>query len=156
MNGGQRKFYLTLEGLAKLKKEHGELTNEKRSQAVERLSRAREFGDLMENSEYFAARDDLMFLDDRIAELENILKKTTIIKQPRQNGVIQLGSMVVIEIDGEINEFSIVGTLEVNPAEKKISNESPIGQALLGKSVGNTVEVKTPIVSYSCKILEVK
>lgn len=152
----QQQYYLTQEGLTKLKKEHEELKNKKRPQAVDRLSRAREFGDLTENSEYFAARDDLMFLDDRIAELENILKKTTIIKQPRQNGVIQLGSMVVIEIDGEINEFYIVGTLEVNPAKKKISNESPIGRALLGKSVGNTVEIKTPIVSYSCKVLEVK
>lgn len=156
MTNHPQKFYLTPEGLAKLRKEYEELKNKKRPAAVERLSRAREFGDLTENSEYFSAREDLMFIDDRITELENILKKTTIIKAPQKNGVIQLGSTVVVEMGGEINEFTVVGTFEVNPTENKISNESPIGQALLGKSVGNSVDVKTPIVSYSCKILEVK
>lgn len=156
MTRDDKKFYLTPEGLAKLQKEHAELKNVKRPKAVERLATARGLGDLSENAEYAAARDDLIFLDDRLAELEHILKNATKINQPKQNGIIQLGSKVVIEIDGEINEFTLVGTLEANPARHQISDESPIGQALMGKSVGETVDVKTPIVQYPCKILEIK
>lgn len=156
MSDDKQKFYLTHEGLAKLKKEHKELEEKKRPQAVERLARAREFGDLMENSEYFAARDDLMFLDDRIVEIENILKNNVIIKAKPNCKFVTLGSIVVIEQENEIREFTVTGTLEADPIQGKISDESPVGKALLGKKAGDAVEVKTSVVKAVYKVLEIK
>lgn len=155
MGDKQQKFYLTPEGLAKLEKEYEELRDKKRPQAVERLSRAREFGDLTENSEYFAARDDLMFLDDRISELENILKDVKIVTTPKKNDSVQLGSTVVVEVDGDSDEFTIVGTLEADPFRGKISNESPVGMALLGRKVGDSIAVSSAIKT-TYKIKEIK
>jgi len=146
MDKDKQKFYLTPEGLAKLKKEYTELKDKKRPQAVERLSRAREFGDLTENSEYFAARDDLMFLDDRIAELENILKNVEIVKTPKAHGTVQLGSTVVVEVNGQMKQkFTIVGTLEADPFRGKISNESVVGKALLNHKVGDEITVSSSV-----------
>lgn len=155
MKDPKQKFYLTEEGLAKLKKAYEELENKKRPQAVERLARAREFGDLTENSEYFAARDDLMFLDDRIAELENILKNTMIVSTPKNSKVVQLGSTVVVKSEGGVGEFTIVGTLEANPVRGKISNESLVGKALLNHQVGDTVIVASAIKN-TYKIIKIK
>lgn len=155
MSTSQQNFYLTPEGLAKLKKEHTELTTKKRPQAVERLSRAREFGDLTENSEYFAARDDLMFLDDRIAELDHILKSAKVVKLPKNHDTVQLGSTVVVEVDGDTDEFAIVGTLEADPFRGKISNESPVGVALLGHKVGDEIIVSSSVkTTYKIKAIK--
>lgn len=149
------KFYLTPEGLEKIKKEYEELKNVKRPQAVERLATARGFGDLTENSEYAAARDDLVFLDDRIAELDHILKNVELISAPKKTDIVQLGSTVVIEVDGDIDEFTIVGTLEADPFRGKISNESPVGMALLGHKVGDQITVSSAIKT-AYKIKEIK
>lgn len=151
-----QQFFLTQEGLTKLKKEHEELTNKKRPLAVDRLSRAREFGDLTENSEYFAARDDLMFIDDRIAELENILKKVKVIKPKPNCQFVMIGSTVIVEHEEEIREFIITGTLEADPAQGRISDESPVGRALLNAKAGDSVEVNSPLFKAVYKVLEIK
>lgn len=145
MHHAKQKFYLTPEGLAKFKKEYEELKNKKRPQAVERLSRAREFGDLTENSEYFAAREDLMFLDDRLGELEHILKDVKVVTPPKNHDTVQLGSTVVVEVNGDIDEYAIVGTLEADPFRGKISNESPVGMALMGHKLGDVVTVSSSV-----------
>ncbi|MDP3998176.1 MAG: transcription elongation factor GreA [bacterium] len=151
----QQKFYLTPEGLAKLKKEHEESTVKKRPLAVERLARAREFGDLTENSEYFAAREDLMFMDDRIAELEHILKDVQLVKSPKNHDTVQLGSTIVVEVSGDMDEFTIVGKLEADPFRGKISNESPVGMALLGHQVGDEIIVSSSVkTTYKIKTIK--
>lgn len=149
------KFYLTPEGLAKLQKEYEELKKVKRPKAVERLATARGFGDLTENAEYSAARDDLVFLDDRIAELEQILKNAQPLPQPQKHDTVQLGSTVVLDVGGDIDEFTIVGTLEADPFRGKISNESPVGMALLGHKVGDQITISSAIKT-TYRIKEIK
>jgi len=156
MTQSSKKFILTPEGLTKLKGEYDQLVNVARSQIIKRIQRAREFGDLSENSEYDAAKDEQSLLELRITELEEVLNKTQIIEKASKSGFVVIGSTVVVEVDGEKDEFMIVGTIEANPAKRKISNESPVGQALLGTKVGEVVEVTTPIVCAKYKILEIK
>ncbi len=145
MANDKQKFYLTEEGLAKIKKEYEELVNTKRPRAVDRLATAREMGDLAENSEYAAARDDLAFIDDRGAELERILKDVEIVTAPQKTDVIQLGSTIMAEVNGNEDEFTLVGTLEADPFRGKISNESPVGMALMGHKVGDAVTVSSSV-----------
>jgi len=156
MTQSSKKFILTPEGLTKLKGEYDQLVNVARSQIIKRIQRAREFGDLSENSEYDAAKDEQSLLELRITELEEVLNKTQIIEKASKSGFVVIGSTVVVEVDGEKDKFMIVGTIEANPAKRKISNESPVGQALLGTKVGEVVEVTTPIVCAKYKILEIK
>ncbi|SRR6266571_358711 len=139
-----KKIYLTQEGLNDLKKEHDELLNVKRPEVVQRLSAARDMGDLAENAEYTAARDELAFIDGRIEELEGILRDVVIIAHTQNKGAVDLGSEVTVEIKGKKEVFSVVGEWEADPAQKKISHESPLGKALLGKAVGDTIEVEAP------------
>jgi len=154
-----KKIYLTEKGLKDLKKEHDELTKIKRPQIVNRLSTARDMGDLAENAEYTAARDELAFIDGRIDELEDLFKKVTIIKEkPRgkKDNNINLGSKVTVKINGKKESFTIVGEWESDPGEKKISNESPLGKALLGKSEGGEIEIQAPAGKMKYKILEIE
>lgn len=151
-----RKFILTREGLANLKAEYDELVNGKRPLIAQRIQRAREFGDLSENSEYDAAKEEQSLLEARISQLEVVLPKAQIISQPQTSDFVVIGSTVVVEIDGQIDEFSIVGSMETNPAQNKISNESPVGAALLGAKMGEAVEVVTPIIRAKYIILEIK
>lgn len=152
-----KKIYLTPEGLQDVKSELSFLKKEKRLEIAERIQRAREFGDLAENIEYDAAIDEQSLTESRISELEQILHDAKLIKEQIGGGnIVTIGSTVVVEMDGEIDEFTIVGRIEANPAKKKISNESPVGSAILGAKVGEEVEVLTPIVRYKCKILEIK
>ena len=143
-----KKIYLTQEGLDELKKEYEELAKVRRPQVLERLSDARDQGDLSENAEYTAAKDELSFLDGRIDELEELLKQATLIKdeEKKVNGkdVIVLGSTVTVHIGGKKEEFTVVGEWEADPTEKKISHESPLGKALMGKAVGDKLEVEAP------------
>ncbi|MEK7092377.1 MAG: transcription elongation factor GreA [Patescibacteria group bacterium] len=144
-----QKIYLTQEGIEDLKKEYAQLSKAKRPEILERLTQARNMGDLSENAEYTAAREELSFIDGRIDELEELLKKVVLIKEEEHkvNGksVIQLGSKVVLHKDGKKEEFIVVGEWEANPTEKKISHESPLGKALIGKKVGERVEVEAPV-----------
>lgn len=138
-----KKIYLTKEGLEELKKEYQELTKVKRPLVVERVSQARNQGDLSENAEYVAARDELSFIDGRIDELEELLKHTALIEKHAVK-TIELGSKVVLNINKKKEEFTVVGEWEADPMERKISHESPLGKALLGKKVGDEIEVSAP------------
>ncbi len=143
-----KKIYLTKEGVVELKKEHEELTKVKRPGVLERVSQARNLGDLSENAEYVAGREELSFIDGRIDELEELLRQATLIEENHQKtsntSVISLGSKVTLHQDGKKEVFMLVGEWEANPLEKKISHESPLGKALLGKKVGEKVQVEAP------------
>ena len=120
------------------------------------LEYAKSLGDLSENSEYDAALEEHAIVEKRIAELEETLKGAKVIDNVTKSDFVVIGSTVVIEMEGEVDEFTIVGSVEADPSKKKISNESPVGAALLGAKVGESVEVTTPIVRYRCKVLEIK
>lgn len=140
-----KKIYLTKDGFSDLKKEYEDLTKVKRPEIVSRVSAARDQGDLSENAEYTAAREDLSFLDGRIEELEELLKEVVLIQDNvRANKAVNLGSKVTVKVEGRKEEYTVVGEFEADPTAKKISHESPLGKALLGKHVGETVEVEAP------------
>ncbi len=139
-----KKVYLTQKGLEDLKKEHEELVNVKRPKVVEELSLARDQGDLSENGAYTAAREELAFIDGRIEELEIILKQVVVIEDHHGDNIISLGSEVTVEVSGKKEVFKLVGEWEADPMEKKISHESPLGKELVGKVVGDVVEVDAP------------
>ncbi len=151
-----KQVYLTAQGLSETKTELEFLKYTKRSQIAEIIHQAREYGDLAENSEYDAALEEQAMTESRIAELENILKDAKVIESKTQQDFVVIGSTVKIEMDDGIDEFTIVGRVEADPAKKRISNESPLGTALLGAKKGEVVEVATPIVRYKCKVLEIK
>ncbi|MBI4089649.1 MAG: transcription elongation factor GreA [Candidatus Levybacteria bacterium] len=147
-----KKIYLTKEGLTELKKEYDELTNKKRPTVLARVSQARNMGDLSENAEYVAAREELTFIDGRIDELEIILKQAVIIRDVKaSNHAIKLGSTVTLNSNGKKEVFTVVGEWEADPTNKKISHESPLGKVLIGKRVGEKVQVEAPVgkITYS-------
>ena len=141
----EKKFYLTEQGLEKIKKECQDLKNLKLSKTRREIPKIWHSEDL--NPEYLSFQEDLSFLESRIAELEYILKNAELIKSPpkEKQNVISLGARVLVEVDGQEDEFQIVGTLEANPAIGKISNESPVGKSLLGHKVGDEVVISSPI-----------
>ena len=151
----QNKIILTPEGLAELKREHEELVNVKRPEAVTRLASAREAGDLSENSEYAAAKTDLSFIDGRIIELEDIMHGAKVVKSHGKSHV-DVGCKVTLTINGKKETFHLVGEWEANPMEKKISHSSPLGKALIGKKVGEKVEVEAPAGRNLYKILDIE
>lgn len=140
---GERKFYLTEQGLKKIKKEYNGL------KTIRLLKTTGEFPKILQsedvNPEYLSLQEDLDFLDTRIAELENVLKNVVMIQLPpkEKQDVVNLGARVLIEVDGQTDEFEIIGSLEANPALGKISNQSPVGSALLGHKVGDKVVVQS-------------
>jgi transcription elongation factor GreA len=148
-------FRLTKDGVQELNEELTKLMQE-RSQIAERIKSAREFGDLTENAEYQSARQEQDKNEARISEIEHILQNLVIIESPRSGNKVQLGS--VVKLKGNTNvakEFRVVGTVEANPLDGKISDESPIGKALLGKTVGEEVEIKTPVETATYKITNI-
>ncbi len=148
---------LTKNGYENLKKELEELENVKRKKAIDRLQKARAMGDLSENSEYTAAKEDLEFIERRITEIKEILHDAQIIEVDK-NGkkIVQIGSSVIVEINGKKESFQIVGDFEANPMEKKLSHTSPIGQALINKKEGDWVEISAPAGKIKYKIVEIK
>lgn len=138
-----KKIYLTKEGLEELKKELDSLVKVKRPDLLNRVSQARNMGDLSENAEYTVAKDELTFIDGRIEELEEILQQVVIITA-NHSSTIKLGSTVNVKAGSDKEIFTVVGEWEADPKEKKISHESPLGKALIGKKVGETVEVEAP------------
>ncbi len=152
----QKKFYLTKEGLERFKKEYQALKELRLAKVKGEVPRTWQSEDL--NPEYLSFQEDLNLFEFRIAELENILKNAELISPPSKDkqNIVNLGAKVTAEINGAIDEFIIVGTLEADPSNYKISDKSPIGQALLGKKIGETVVIKTPIVNHSCKIIKIK
>lgn len=151
-----KKFILTKEGLVNVKREYEELVNTKRPAITQRISRARDFGDLAENSEYDAAKEEQTLVETRITALEEILKRAEIIQPVAKSDFVIIGSKVIVEMNDEIHEFSIVGSVEADPSAKKISNESPVGKALLGLKIGETIEIAVGPVKSKIKVLEVK
>ncbi|MCL6096174.1 MAG: transcription elongation factor GreA [Patescibacteria group bacterium] len=142
-----KKIYLTKEGLEELKNEFEKLSKTKRPDVLSRVSQARSMGDLSENAEYVAARDELSFIDGRIDELEELLKQAVLIVESaskNSNHVVKLGSRVTLTVKGKKEDFMVVGEWEADPQEKKISHESPLGKALIGKKIGEKVEVEAP------------
>jgi transcription elongation factor GreA len=139
------KIPMTAEGLAELRQEYDRLVNEKRPVVVERLSETRKMGDLAENSEYTQAREELEFVDGRITELKAIVDRAVLIKKVKgQCQEVTLGCKVVVKNEKQEHIFHIVGEWEANPTEQKISHRSPLGKSLLGKKVGDSVEVEAP------------
>ena len=147
-------FRLTKDGVAELKAELFELTSQ-RSDIAERIKTAREFGDLSENAEFQSARQEQDKNEARIGEVEHILSSVEIIKAPRGASKVQIGSTVKLKNDGKTKQFQVVGTVEADPLNGKISDESPIGQALLGQKLGDHVEIATPTESTKYKIIEI-
>jgi len=147
---------MTKEGLAELKREYDELVHTKRPVAVKRLADARELGDLSENSEYAAAKQDLSFMDGRILELEEILHSAKLISVNHPKNMVDVGCKVTLHVGGKQEVFMLVGEWEANPHEMKISHESPLGKALMGKKVGEKVEVEAPAGTVIYKILSIE
>lgn len=139
----KKEFSLTKEGAHELEQELKEL-NEHKPDVVEQLKSARSQGDLSENAAYHAARGELESMEVRITEIEHILANVEIIKAPKSNGVVKLGSTVELKSAKGKTTFKVVGSVEANPGEGKVSDESPIGVALLGKKVGEDVEIQLP------------
>jgi transcription elongation factor GreA len=150
-----KQFYLTPDGISELKTELDELVGQ-RGSLTERIKSAREFGDLSENAEYSTARQDQERVENRISEIEHILQNVNVITKPRAVSQVRLGTTVKLKGEGgKTKTFQVVGTVEADPSEGKISDESPIGQALLNKKVGDSVEIKTPVETVTYKITDI-
>jgi transcription elongation factor GreA len=150
-----KQVYLTATGLKSLQEEYSELINNKRHSIASRIQKAREYGDLSENAEYAEAKDEQSFIEGRILELEQILQNVAVIEQTGTDSV-QMGSTVKVHINGKDDTFSIVGAQEADPRLKKISHESPLGRALIGKKVGSAVEVDAPVGKITYKVLSIE
>jgi transcription elongation factor GreA len=154
-----KEIILTKEGYNALKKEIEELSTTRRREVAERIKIAREFGDIAENAEYDAAKNEQAMLEARISKLEERLAAARVIeKRDILKDVVSVGSTVRLrDIDAKQTvEYRIVGSAEANPAQLKLSNESPVGKAIMGHKKGETVEVTTPRGSMKYKILEIK
>ena len=149
--------YLTPQGKAKVKAELNDLINNKRVALAKRLRDAIQQGDLSENADYHAAKEDQAFLEGKILELEAILRGAVIIEEGGSGGdTVQVGSRVTVEESGDELTFTVVGAKEASPREGKISNESPVGKALLGRRVGEVAQAKTPAGEIAYKVIKIQ
>ncbi|MGH2499307.1 MAG: transcription elongation factor GreA [Candidatus Limnocylindria bacterium] len=142
-------------GLKKLEAELEELRTKKRQEVADRIHSAMEFGDYSENAELEQAKNDQAFLEGRILTLEQMVKNAVVIDENGHHEMVEIGSHVTIEADGEKSAYVIVGSAEAAPAEGRISNESPVGKALLGHRPGDTIRVAVPSGSVEMRILAV-
>lgn len=148
--------YLTPEGEAKLKAELADLTGPRREELAQRLRSAIQMGDLSENADYHKAKEDQAFLEGRIQEIEAVLRNAVIIEKKSSN-IVEVGTTVTIQEGSfEPETFYVVGAKEADPRNGRISNESPIGSALMGHKVGETVEANTPGGKMKFKILKIE
>ncbi len=152
----EKQQYFTKERLEKLKEELADLKTRKRIEVGERLKRAKELGDLSENSEYFEAREEQAQVETRISELEDMIKNAQIIEKTGSTTTVSVGSTIQVEKNGEVKKFTIVGSNEANPAEGLISNESPLGSSFLNKTTGAKVTVTTPSGKAEYTILSIE
>lgn len=146
---------LTPEGLQKLKQELAELKEIKRPATAERIKLAKEFGDLSENAEYREAKEEQSFIEGRIIELEQLIKTIPVVTGHKNKDTVGVGSRVQVEKEGQVLEFFIVGSTEADPINRKISLESPLGQALMEHKVGEEVEVNLPASKVKYKIVAI-
>ncbi len=153
----KQECYITKEGLEELKQELEDLTKNQRPDIINAIKEARALGDLSENAEYHAAKERQGQVESRIKELEYLIENATIIEEGSSKEV-RVGSKVEIEYidDDEVEEYKIVGSTEADPFENKISNESPIAKVIMGKKVGDIVDVESPNGSYKIKITAIK
>ncbi|MDD5289827.1 MAG: transcription elongation factor GreA [Patescibacteria group bacterium] len=152
-----KETYITTEGLEKLKEEYNFLKNTKRKEVANRIQAAKDFGDLSENAEYADAKEEQAFTEGRIAELDEFLRNAVVIKEKNGNTTINVGNRIRIKEKKtkEVKEYEIVGSQEADPVAGKISNESPLGKAFLGKKVGDKVEVNLPKGVIEYEVVEV-
>ena len=151
-----RRFFLTREGQHKAEIELAELVNVRRAEMAERIRVARGFGELSENTEYIEAKNEQALLEGRIAEIEDLLNHAVLIEdEERARGVVDLGAKVTVETDEGKETYSIVGAAEADPLGGMISNESPLGRALLGHKAGEEVQWEAPVGTSRVKILKV-
>ena len=148
--------YLTQEGLDHIKAELKELKKVERKKAIERLEAAKALGDLSENAEYHDAKDRLGWIEGRIRELDTTVKNAVIIEEKAGGGAVGLGSTLEVEVKGQKKTYQIVGSNEADPVHGRISNESPIGSAFMGRKSGEVVNVATPAGKIEYTILKVK
>lgn len=149
------RIQFTSAGLTEIRAEVAELKEQKLPLAIERVARARDFGDLSENAEYHAAKEELAFIEGRIEELENIINKAFVIKDNKSSGAVDIGCRVTVELGGSEHTYEIVGEWEADPLKKKISHTSPLGQALVGKKKGDKVEFEAPAGKVIYKIKKI-
>ena len=147
---------ITKAGLEALKKELAELSNVKRPKLVDRLSYARSQGDLSENSDYQSAKEELEFLDGRIEELAGVIKVAAVVDDSKKSGGVAVGTKVTLKVNGKESTFHMVGDWEADPVNKKISDSSPLGLALVGKKVGDKAEVAAPAGKVVYEILAIE
>ena len=154
----EKPIFLTTEGRAKLEAELEQLKTVRRAQVAERIHSAKEEGDIMENSAYDEAKNEQAFVEGRIMTIEQMLKNAVMIDATRATGVVGIGSYVTVVERGERDDemFQIVGSAEADPTKGRISNESPVGRALLGKRVGDEVQIKIPDGIRYLKITEIR
>lgn len=150
----KKTYRLTQEGVDELKKELSSLIGQ-RPDIADRIRQARELGDLSENAEYQTAREEQDRLEARIGELEHVLQNSQIIKRPKANGEVRLGNIVTLKAGSVTKEFQVVGTMEADPMNGKISDESPIGKALLGRKEGDKVEINGGSKKASYTIVDI-
>ena len=156
MNNLEKPVYVSADGLKKLQAELEELRTAKRTEVAERIHAAMEFGDFTENSELEQAKNDQAFLEGRIMTLEQQVKNAQIIDQKTHHDKVEIGSHIVVEAEGSKEQYVIVGSAEAAPAEGRISNESPVGKALMGHRAGETVRLVVPAGAVEMKILTVR
>lgn len=158
MTANDNKTYVTKEGLKQMEEDLVRLESEERKKIADKIQEAKELGDLSENAEYAAAKEEQAFLEMKIAELNNSIKNAVVISEDKNNtGVVNVGSVVTFEDEsGNVKEYRIVGSHEADPSQGKISNESPIGYAFIGKKMGDTVEFQAPKGLLKYTIIDVK
>ena len=155
---GEKEVILSLEGLKRLEQELEHLKSVKRREVADRIKQAREFGDIGENSEYDDAKNEQAFVEGRIITLEKLLRNAKIIDEATTDpNLVGLGTSVRLrEVEsGDVLEYTIVGSTEANPSANRISNESPVGKAVVGQKIGTTVEVQVPAGTFHYEILDV-
>jgi len=151
------KGFLTQAGYKTLKAELSQLKKVARGEIAEKIKDARDLGDVLENTVYDSALEEQGYIEGRISELEEILSNSEIVKaKSGKKDVVEVGCTVEVDVDGKSQLFTIVGSAEADPIKKIISNESPVGKALIGLKIGDVVEVKTPLFTAKYKILKIK
>jgi transcription elongation factor GreA len=147
--------YLSKEGLEKLRAELDELVNQRRAEVAARIHEAKEHGDVTENAEYEDAKNEQAFVEGRIQTLSALIKNAVVIDENHSTSHVAIGSTVTVQSGDGKEKFTIVGSAEAAPAEGRISNESPVGRALLGRKKGETIEVSVPAGQFAYKIISI-
>lgn len=157
--GNDKEVILTIDGLSKLEKELEHLKTVRRREVAERIKQALEFGDISENSEYEDAKNEQGFIEGRVLSIEKMLRNARVIDENEEHsGIVTVGSTVkIVEVNGGAEvEYTIVGSAEADPVKYRISNESPVGRALIGQKLGSVVNVNIPMGTIQYKVTGIK